>query len=278
MAVLFHRVPSTRLGTVLSGLEFKKQYPYKFVKVIRRDRKHYNHKYVHGLNEDAVPFNPRDHCLPGGLYFTIEDNLLFFLKHGSFIVEVSIPDDAQVYVDEPKKFKADKIFVDLNNKIAIKDYPKLYDIIMKNKDFIDDGYIQHIPSQFLTEDIYFSLVSNGYSLEYVSKIFRTYKICEMAVMKQADNLQYVPRKLIDDKLCLSAVMKNALAIRFIPKELLTDKICLTAVSRNGLAIKYIPEEKRTYGICFVAVKNNKWVMQYITYESYRKQISEILKI
>jgi len=110
--------------SILSGIEFKKIYGSEFVKIINSEHKHNNYPYKHGLNEDVIPFNPSGTCLPGGLYFTTDQFIKKFMLFGDYVAKVEIPDNAQVYLEpDGNKFKADKIILNLKDKISFNFYP-----------------------------------------------------------------------------------------------------------------------------------------------------------
>ena len=70
-------------------------------------------KYQIGLNIDTQPFCPSNECQAGGLYCTIEKHIQDFSddEFGKKIWKVSIPDDAQVYIEGPNKLKADRLII-----------------------------------------------------------------------------------------------------------------------------------------------------------------------
>jgi len=94
----------------------------KYYKILSEDETHHDLKYKYGLNVDPVPFNPTGSCRAGGIYFSRED-ILAFLDYESWIREVRIPVDAQVYEDpdpDPKKWKADKVWLGRKRRITAK--------------------------------------------------------------------------------------------------------------------------------------------------------------
>lgn len=98
-------------GQVLSGKKFNELYrDYKFYKIIQPYLSSYGFKYQYGLNVDTKKFNPSGECSVGGIYFTDEDNIDAFQCNGEVIVDVSIPDNAQVYI-ERNKYKADRVIL-----------------------------------------------------------------------------------------------------------------------------------------------------------------------
>src|SRR3989339_417468 len=105
---------------VLSGREFNEQYKdYEFYKLLNEDLTNKGFKYVDGLNVENINFCPKRKCLKGGLYFTEKNKISMWLNTHFYIAKVSIPNDANVYV-ENNEFKSNKIIVDINNKIEIK--------------------------------------------------------------------------------------------------------------------------------------------------------------
>ena len=92
----------------------------KYYKILNEEECHNGLQYKTGLNVDPLPFNPSGDCKPGGIYFARED-ILAFLNHGSWIREVIIPEDAQVYENpgEPKKWKADKVILRERERIDV---------------------------------------------------------------------------------------------------------------------------------------------------------------
>jgi len=256
------------MGRVLSGRKFNAQYRNKiFIKIINKDYKHFDHEYIHGINEDKIPFNPDDSCLPGGLYFITENYLIEFLyiiqnRNGKYIVRVSIPDDAQVYKDpEGNKFKTDKMFVDLNNKKTLDEYyPELEKNIFENIHLVNDYNIRYITellfmykkplqitnARLLKNETFkriclIAVSRDGKSLALIPHKFRTADICMNAVINRGSAIEYVPIELINPEICRCAVLNDDyMALKYIPKEFITGDLCLNAVMRNGLAVQFVP--------------------------------------
>jgi len=88
-----------------------------FIKIFNRDDCHHGFQFHDGLNVDTVPFNPNGTCQPGGLYFTTKKHVCEFLDFGSFVREVTVPDDAIVY-HEDRKSKADRLFLHERRSLA----------------------------------------------------------------------------------------------------------------------------------------------------------------
>jgi hypothetical protein len=78
--------------------------------------KHYDHQYTIGLNVLNKPFEKVGSCVPGGLYFTIQQYLYNFLDYGDHIHQIFLPynDPKFEMVLDPQgdKYRANKIIVD----------------------------------------------------------------------------------------------------------------------------------------------------------------------
>ena len=135
----------------------------KLHKVIKRDDKHYLHTYFEGENVDKIPFNPTGTCKPGGMYFTDYLNVPLYVNYGKLIADVTLPDDAKVYV-ETNKFKADKIIISnirpLEKFFSDFNYPKLHAVKLNGK------ILKYFKEQ--TEEICLEAVKqDGFALKYV---------------------------------------------------------------------------------------------------------------
>jgi hypothetical protein len=98
--------------TTITGKEFNRVYQgYKFYKIIPSCLSSHGFNYQYGLNIDTNEFNPSGSCNEGGIYFTDGCNVSKYQNYGDVIVDVTIPDDAQVYI-ESDKFKADRIILE----------------------------------------------------------------------------------------------------------------------------------------------------------------------
>ena len=99
---------------ILSGKEFNEFFPTVQLRKKIKDNMIMNgFKYQIGLNIDTQSFCPSGTCQAGGLYCTIEKYIQDFSDddYGSKIWKVSIPDDAQVYIEGPNKLKADRLII-----------------------------------------------------------------------------------------------------------------------------------------------------------------------
>ena len=195
---------------ILTGKEFNKKYQNtKFFKIINEKLEHNKFKFVDGLNEDTVQFNPCGVCNPRGIYFSEESKIHMYYDYGIYIVKVKIPDDAQVY-EEPHKFKADKIILDLKNKSNVKWY---------NYNFCLE-----------------SVKQNGLNLVYVKN--QTPEICLAAVKQNGMALQYIKEKT--PKKYMASVKQYGWVLQYVNEQ--TLEIYMAAVQQNENAKQFIKIE------------------------------------
>ena len=99
---------------IISGKEFNEFFPtIQLRKKIKDNMIMNGFKYQFGLNIDTQPFCPSGTCQTGGLYCTTDKHINDFTDkiYGSKIWKVSIPDDAQVYIEGYNKLKADRLII-----------------------------------------------------------------------------------------------------------------------------------------------------------------------
>src|SRR5579872_5531766 len=94
-----------------------------YFKVTNENECHYDFQYKDGLN--ILPFAKSESCVPGGLYFTNQENISKFFNYGMYIRQVTIPLDAQIYKDTDK-WRADKII--LGHRYTISEFIIKYKI------------------------------------------------------------------------------------------------------------------------------------------------------
>lgn len=116
---------------VYTGKEFNEiaiRYGMKFYKFTNHNEIHHGFQIRDGLNVDTIEFNPRGECQAGGLYFTDKEHALCWKRGNTFFREVTIPDDAQVYI-EKLKYKTDKFILGPRMKISQYIYADIADSI-----------------------------------------------------------------------------------------------------------------------------------------------------
>ena len=179
----------------------------KFYKILKEDLVHNRYKFIDGLNIDPIPFNPKGSCSAGGFYFTEYDKIahwLTYTKNLTYIAEITIPDDAQVYIEE-NKFKTDKFILNLKDMTTIKDHKCWYDA-----DFCK-----------------LAVQQDGLALEFVNN--QTPELCELAVRQNGLALQFVVNQ--SSELCELAVQQNGYALYHVINR--NDNICELAAQRHA---------------------------------------------
>lgn len=258
--------------SILSGEEFNKLYCNKdFYKCINPGYKHYNFTYKHGLNIDILPFQPIKECLSGGLYFTEFDKLFMYIDSKCYICKIIIPDDAYVYI-EKNKFKADRIIVDLNNKIKVEDLPHWNDIYFCNKSVKEYGWLlKYVKEEFQTKELCEIAVKHGGSgLEYVCDKFHTEELYKLAIQKNGCALKYMKENLKTEEICLMAVKQYWWAIAYVDEKFQTEEMCKISLEKTGSTLKYICERCQTEEICIMAIKKDP----YIIYSINKNKLTE----
>jgi hypothetical protein len=161
---------------------------------------------------DTVPFNPDGECQAGGLYFCSLDQLSLWLDYSLkpmyYAREVTVPDDAQVWV-EKYKFKSDCLI--LGDRVPI------VDLLV----WMDEDYCLR------------ACKLNGLVLQYVRD--QTLEICLAAVKENGRALQYVKDQT--EAINLQAVKEDGYALQYVRNQ--TESICLSAVRQNDGAFRYV---------------------------------------
>jgi hypothetical protein len=252
-----------------NGENFNKMFKLDFYKILKDDLIHNNYEFKHGLNIDTIKFEPYDESKYGGIYFTEIDKIghwLNYTENLKYIAKITIPNDAKVSV-ETNKFKADKIFIDLDNKCLIEDFP-LFDNLDFCKLIIKENglALKFIKSQ-TPELCKLAIEKNANALQYVH--IQTPELCNLAVSIDGDTLQYV--HIQTPELCKLAIMSYGLALKYVKNQ--TDELCELAVQINGLSLEHV--KIQTPKICELAVKQNGLALKYIKFQT--KELCEYAK-
>lgn len=248
--------------STLLGENFNKLYCNKiFYKRINLNYKHFDFTYKHGLNIDHIKFNPMGKCNPGGLYFSDIDKILLYIYTDCYICKVTIPDDAYVYIED-YKFKADRIFLDLENKVKIRDFYIWNDNEFCCKAVKEYGWpLKFINIEFQTKELCETAINKygGKLLEYICDKFHTEELYKLAVQKDGIALQFVKTPFKTQEICLMAVKEYWWAIRYVDEIFQTEEICLMALEKNIYLIKFIYKSRFTEKICNFIIKQNSVV-------------------
>jgi hypothetical protein len=247
------------IGTVLSGVDFKKTFTGPFYKFLNNNFTHHIFKYNLGLNIDSEKFNPTGECQKGGLYFCDVDNCyLYYMDYGRYLAQIFIPDDAKIYI-EKNKFKTDRLFINTITHFDDVSIEFWINIIE------DDGLaLQFIKEQ--TEEICkLAVQQDGVALQYVKE--QSKEICKLAVQQDGDALEYVKEQ--SEEICKLAVQHDGFALKYMKEQ--TEEICKLAVQQCGLALAYVKEQSEE--ICKLAVQEDGLALKYV-----KEQTEEICKL
>jgi len=205
--------------TSLSGAQFNAEYKdVKFIKLTNESECHNGFQFKDGLNVDTVPFNTKDECKPGGIYFCDIKKFFHWLHYGVddkwmyWFRPITIPDDAKVYV-ERNKAKADKLII--GERTSIKE-------LWKDKTLCD-----------LALDYSVTLI------HYIDD--QTDELCKFILRKDGCNISYIKKQT--PELCLFAVENCGIALKHIQEQ--TEELCLAAIKQNCNAYPFINQKFKT---------------------------------
>jgi hypothetical protein len=163
-----------------TGLELNRIFlGMKFIKFIKRNRKQMNnYVYQVGLNIDK-PLHP-GRC-PGGLFFTVLPYYAQYVNWGDDMCVVTIPDNAEVYIDY-HCFKADQLIIS--------------DIQPKERHALLSDPILTTPSATLIEIFQWILTKNDCQDAFRHFTIQTELLCRQAIKLNPNNAIYVKEKYI----------------------------------------------------------------------------------
>lgn len=104
---------------------------------------------------------------------------------------------------------------------------------------------------------YVDLVKNGFSLEYVNKIFQTDAVCLAAV--ECDPYQFLWVVDQTPNLCIAAINIDPSVLFYIRNQ--TPELCFMAINIDGDSIQDV--RKPTRDMCIAAVKKSENALSYI---------------
>ena len=165
----------------MTGKEFNKIFGgKKYLKFTNKDENHYGFQFRDGLNEDTEVFFPHGECKGGGIYFTEKEHMYTWLTswYHKFVREVTIPDDARVYV-EREKFKADKIILSKASAIDDNEEVKKYFTNYNECNFSDKKQCEAI------------IRKNGLFLDNIPSNRESFRLDVLAVRQNKEAIIYV---------------------------------------------------------------------------------------
>lgn len=228
----------------------------RYWKLTNSEEKSYGYKFITGLNTDPIPFVGKT-GVGGGFHFFDEAQLIswpYSISDIKFIRAVTIPDDAQLYVDT-YNCKADKIILsepEVFDEINIGKYINLTGSIVFRSCSIDGLIIKYInPNDHTTSD---------YN-----------RLCSLAVSNNGDYLIYIDlnKCTIYDEVCMLACKQSGYYFKHINKYKCNNyyDIYLVAIKTTRESFNYIKDNfdgREEYSkLCLDSVKINGSILRYI---------------
>ena len=251
-------------GSSLTGKYFNKIYEgVRLYSFLDNDLKWLGVQYKLGLNLSSnsnLHFCQESMCHIHYFYRERSEHLTL-QNHKSNLALVTIPDDAEIYIEE-NDFKTDKLSVEY---------------IMCFSDIPDNFWLnltvnEHRAFEYVKEQSYdiciLAVQRNGLALQYVKNEFRTEKVCTLAVQQNCLALQYVPGHCQTESMCKEAIQQNVYALQYVNCQ--SYDLCLSIVQRNGLALEHV--EAQTQVICNIAVQQNCYALKYVKKEYQTDQM------
>jgi hypothetical protein len=238
--------------TVLTGLEFKQQYPYyQAVKIIGNNKNNYH--YQLGLNIDPIPYQPSSKCQANSLYFidieyleyyihrectiNLKKNIFIYPNYGYQIAYIDIVDDSNIYLEDSFKYKTDKIFI--TKIISFQDYfsqlteEKLFKFIQ-----IASHIIQHIPNP--TKEWQLAAVrQNGYCIQYINNPDKDVQLEAVQKPCYGYAIQYINNPDIDVQ--LASIKYDIYSLTYINNP--HSFVIAEAMRKSSYSIHYINKIK-----------------------------------
>jgi hypothetical protein len=267
----------------MSGYEFNITYSnYKFYKTCNEKLSEKHHNFTKNYNENEIIHNDNFKYISGGFVFSNNKKIYKYLNKCVFIIEITIPENALIYIEYNKNthcniWKTNKFNRYLQNIKLIEDFNEWsnYEFCL-NAIYYDSEYLKYIVKQ--TEELCCIAVSkDGLTLRYV--INQTYKICREAVMNDGSAIYWVENKTPEicmlavknngyalvnipydcQEIALEAVKQNYMVFEYVKKQ--TPEICIEVLNKNGLLIREV--KNITMELCIIAIKQNSKALQYI---------------
>jgi ribosomal protein L12E/L44/L45/RPP1/RPP2 len=253
-------------GLTISGKQLKQilgSMP--LLKFMHDDDQHYGMKYQTGANEDLLEFENSSSCSRGGIYVTTLDNCMHYVgSYGFYARQVSIDDDALVYV-ENDKLKCNKVTLG----------PR----VEKNQ------LIRQLLSEFMndnkSEDKEPGIIR---MFDQSPALFRYIRIDDQnedLAIRLIDRLRNCLYRIYDryifdrPRISMKLIEIDGTWIKNVPEHLITNEIILVAVKQNGFALRYVDHEQRTQEHIVAALKQNPDALVYLDKNEMTQQLVDI---
>jgi len=233
----------------ITGKAFNKTNTRQLCKLTNAECCHHGFQYQEGLNIDTNPLNNLM-CSAGGLYLTFGDCFHKWLYYNymmmTYIWDVEIPDEAQVFREDDTKIKADRLI--LTNRRLIKDMKE-----WSNVAFLEEAHRY-----------------NGLSFGGLAWIYNDKPTLQLA-MVQYDKSLIKDIKNPTEELQLIAVQSNGRLIEHLKDP--SEAVQLAAVQQDGHAISFIPSPSET--VQLVAVQQHWSAIGCIPSPSEKVQLATV---
>jgi hypothetical protein len=222
----------------VTGKQFNEKYVGStFVILTNESENHNGYQFVTGLNENIGNYNSVNSCKIANVnFYNFNEFPIWLTEKTKHLRYVTVPDNAQVYVD-PHKVTAGYFMV--SDKLVLSERHDIASLdVWNDSEFCDN-----------------TTSANLYSIKFVQN--QTENMCLNVVSGNGSLLKYI--KNPTDEILLAAVRTNYQAFAQIKNK--TPEICLQAVKRNPFVLEYI--EDQTDEMCHVAVNKNPYVLRYV---------------
>ena len=218
------------VGRTLTGEEFNqilKERKLTLEKFFNTKELHNGYQYTNGHNVDPSPFNSSRECQKGGFYFFANRACLRTIWSIHFKIshkrEISIPDDAQVYI-EKDKCKSDKL------------------VLGERTDLSEEECI-----------FYFQMIDD---------CLKTQEMCIKVLEREPMYFNYVPNKYKTPEMCENVVERYPQAFQTVPIECMTQEMCETVAEINPFFLERMPDKFKTREMCKRAARKISCCQRY----------------
>jgi len=272
----FNKTIETLRGRTLSGIEFNHLIGSEpMIKFTTDTENHNGYQFKTGLNTDTRPFYNKGSCTQGGIYFSSLYNFHLWAQYGNkHCVQfryVTVPDDAQVYI-EAKKFKVNKMILSepqkFNTLSQLWEEDKYSNVQAEPHCFMNIPYIMN--EKFDMPESYYMKYINQQP-KYVTHTPAKFLKNKEFRMKLYDINASIFSKLIryrDTTECLDVLIKNLQNFKdFTPREKQTPELYTVALAADPMMIAYVSSYTQTPDICNYAFSHNPATFQYLTHKT-----------
>lgn len=259
------------IGKVMDGNNFNSLFGNKtFYKLTNKSECHNGFTFKTGLNVDTMPFNPTSKCQSGGIYFCEKDKFHKWLNYNNDFMcwyrEVSIPSDAQLYI-EKSKIKVDKLILS-ERKSIVENMIKIATPYDKNE--CSESEIIELMKNKLNKiraanlEIYTIFVSEN--PDKICCVITDQKKIKHHIVSYAQYADVFPDTLLTDELLIHVTTHNPSILKCIHTKQ-TEEMCIIAVKQNWYNLKYV--KAQTEKMCIIAIEQDWCALEYVKVQTER---------